>query len=73
MLDILMSMHPVVLVFIYFVIGAFVATLIDGWDGDHFIGFAIFWPVIVGLFVVCLVFGIPMAIAQAIHEKICKK
>lgn len=61
------------IVCLYFLIGIFIAFLLDEVDGEHLIGYAIFWPLIALLFVVALLVAISIAIVDALYKIILKK
>ena len=58
---------------LYFFIGAFIAVLLHTVDGEHVIGYAIFWTLIVLLVVVALLVAISIAIVEALYKIILKK
>lgn len=67
---------PVCWVLLYFFIGTFFAILIDGKDGEHLIGFATFWPVILAVALLFIAVGllmVPFAIAEEMHKRFFKK
>ena len=61
------------IVCLYFLIGIFIVFLLNEVDGEHVIGYAIFWPLIVLLFIVALLVAISIAIADALYKIILKK
>ena len=58
---------------LYFFIGTFIAVLLHEVDGEHVIGYAIFWPLIALLVVVALLVAISIAIVEALYKIILKK
>ena len=58
---------------LYVLIGIFIAVLLHEVDGEHVIGYAIFWPLIVLLVVVALILAISVAIVEALYKIILKK
>ena len=58
---------------LYFFIGIFIAVLLHEVDGEHMIGYAVFWPLIVLLVVVALLIAISDAIVEALYKIILKK
>ena len=41
-------------IFLYFTVGVYIACLAGEFDGDHLIAYAIFWPLIVFLFLLAV-------------------
>ena len=58
---------------LYFLIGIFIAFLLDEVDGERVIGYAIFWPLIVVLVIVSVLIAISIAFVDALYKIILKK
>ena len=60
-------------IFLYFTVGVYIACLAGEFDGDHLIAYAIFWPLIMFLFLLAVTRALIKVAIEALYKIILKK
>ena len=60
-------------IFLYFTVGVYIACLAGEFDGDRLIAYAIFWPLIVFLFLLAVTRALIKVAVEALYKIILKK